>query len=173
VIARALLLVAMVESPAAGDVVRGTVLTTSSRWDGDAIVTEAKVQSGNGIDSVVQLGGVVDGIGTAYSHQPALLRAGDEVALEVASRRTTTGESALVLVDQLPVASFAIPAGGNAAYGVQRTQHTHTPVWRDSGCIDLIYDAGTISTASATAGEFASDRPRSASAHSRSCRCRC
>jgi hypothetical protein len=62
------------------------------------------------------------GLGEVYSHQPS----------------------------KTPVLAAAVePAPGGATYGLQRTNISGKPLWRDSGCIDVVYDADTISNAMA------------------------
>lgn len=46
-------------------------------------------------------------------------------------------------------AADAAPAGGTATYGVQRTTKSGKPLWRDSGCLELVYDATSIDPATA------------------------
>lgn len=122
-------------------VVVGTVTGTSSRWAGDVIVTEAEVRDAAGTTrTVVQLGGSVGGLGMTFSHQPALVRAGDTVTIDVGERR---------VLGVVPAAALATPAGGTALYGVQRTEKSGTPLWRSSGCIELTYDAASIDAAQA------------------------
>jgi hypothetical protein len=114
----------------------GTVTGVSSRWNGDVIVTEARVRDATGqAITVIQLGGSADGLGMKFTHQPELVRAGDIVTID---GRTVVG-----------VAPHAALTGGNATYGVQRTAKTNTPLWRDGGCLDLSYDSVTISPAQA------------------------
>jgi hypothetical protein len=116
----------------------GTVTDASSRWQGDVIVTQARVRDATGSTiTVVQLGGSVDGLGMTFSHQPELVHAGDTVTIDLATR-TVVG-----------VAARAAPVEGNATYGVQRTAKSGTPLWRDGGCLDLTYDAVSISAAQA------------------------
>jgi hypothetical protein len=45
--------------------------------------------------------------------------------------------------------AVAPAAGGTATYGVQRTAKSGRPLWRDAGCLELTYDAATISPAEA------------------------
>jgi hypothetical protein len=117
-------------------VVTGTVTDTSSRWEGDVIVTDAWVRDGSGATiQAVQLGGSVDGLGMTFSHQPALVRTGDAVTIDRATRS---------VVDVVPREGLVSEAG-TAAYGVQRTAKSGTPLWRASGCVELAYDATTIS----------------------------
>src|SRR5215213_1235227 len=91
-------------------VVTGTVTTTTSRWQGDVIVTEAEVRDGSGASvKLTQLGGSVGGLGMSFSHQPALVEVGDAVTIDGARVVSVASRASL------------LPAGGNASYGVQRT----------------------------------------------------
>src|SRR5512144_3049468 len=101
-----ILLVATAASASASPAtLSGTVATTRSSWSGDAIITTSELRDAHGdITTVVQLGGVVDGIGMSFSHQPALLRTGDEVTLEVSR---TPGVTALTVVAVEPYAALA------------------------------------------------------------------
>jgi hypothetical protein len=114
----------------------GTVTDASSRWQGDVIVTEARVRDATGSTiKVVQRGGSVDGLGMTFTHEPALVHEGDSVTIDLAT-------STVVAV--APHAAVT-PADGNAMYGVQRTAKSGSPLWRDGGCLELSYDAVTIS----------------------------
>ncbi len=125
-----------------GLAVTGTVTATSSRWHGDVIVTEAEVRDATGTTlRVVQLGGSVDGLGMTFSHQPVLVREGDRVTIDPATRS---------VVDVAPRAAL-LPVEGTATYGVQRTAKSGTPLWRDTGCLELTYDSITISVDAARA----------------------
>jgi hypothetical protein len=116
----------------------GTVTDASSRWQGDVIVTEARVRDATGSTiTVVQLGGSVDGLGMTFSHQPELVHEGDTVTIDLATRTVVA------------VAARAAPVDGNATYGVQRTAKSRTPLWRDGGCLELTYDSVSISAAQA------------------------
>jgi hypothetical protein len=53
----------------------------------------------------------------------------------------------LAVVLALGVAAPASAATG--AYGVQRTTRSGVPLWRDSGCIPIVYDSATVSPATA------------------------
>lgn len=126
---------------AASLLVAGTVIGAHSRWHGDVIVTEARVRDATGsTTTVVQLGGSVDGLGMMFTHQPAPVREGDVVTLDRASNR---------VVGVARTSRFVVPGDGTASYGVQRTAKSGTPLWRDNGCIDLVYDATTIDAATA------------------------
>src|SRR5262245_14197907 len=95
-------------------VVAGTVTGASSRWSGDVIITETRVRDETGsTTTVLQLGGSVDGLGMIFADQPAPSHIGHTVALDE----------------------------GTATYGVQRTARSGKPLWRASGCIELVYDA--------------------------------
>jgi len=61
------------------------------------------------------LGGTVDGIGVRYTDVPTVAEASD-----------------------------LAPAGGVATYGVQRTDLTNQVLWRESSCIDMVYDTATV-----------------------------
>lgn len=123
-----------------GLVVTGTVTGTTARWRGDVIVTEAAVRDERGATlRVVQLGGSVDGLGMTFTDQPAVVHEGDRVTIDLATRS---------VVDIAPRAA-ALPEDGTATYGVQRTAKSRTPLWRDSGCLELTYDAITISAETA------------------------
>ncbi len=125
----------------------GTVVETTSRLAGDVIVTESKLLGASGtVTTVVQLGGTVGGIGMSFSHLPAPLHTGDYVTVDVRD----AGARGVALVGVRPsVSRAAAGEPGTAAYGVQRTEIGKVPLWRDSGCIDVIYDATTISEANA------------------------
>ena len=127
-------------------VITGTVTGVSSRWHGDVIVTEAEVRDATGATiRVVQLGGSVDGLGMAVSHQPAIVHEGDRVTIDPATRR---------VVDVAPRTAL-LPADGTATYGVQRTAKSGRPLWRDTGCLELTYDSITISVDAARAIDLA------------------
>ncbi len=114
----------------------GTVAATRSRWSGDTIITEAEVRNPAGeVTTVVQLGGTVDGIGMVFTDVPAVLHAGDDVALDVAEGVVIAAERHAQL----------LPAGAVATYGVQRTDTSNQVLWRPSSCIDMVYDASTVS----------------------------
>lgn len=142
------LVAATLSSVASDSLITGTVAASESRWDGDAIVTRLEIRDDQGRSTfVVQLGGTVDGIGMVYSHLPSVLRPGDEVTVEVASSRTAAGTAALVVVGS--VAYSASETGGTAVYGVQRTHRGNTPLWRASACIELTYDAASVTSETA------------------------
>jgi hypothetical protein len=129
-----LLLVAAAVAPASAGRIAATVAATRSRWVGGDVVTESDVVLADGrAMTVTQLGGVVDGIGVRYTHEPAVLHAGDEVSLEL-SGEIVTGVAAMT----------AQVAPGTASYGVQRTDASDRPLWRDGGCIGMIYDTNTV-----------------------------
>lgn len=119
-----------------GLAVTGTVTQASSRWHGDVIVTEAEVRDATGRTMHVrQLGGSVDGLGMTFSHEPVVVQPGDTVTVDAATRR----------VLGVAMRAASAPEAGTATYGVQRTAKSKRPLWRDAGCIDLTYDAITIS----------------------------
>jgi len=128
--------------------VRGTVVATRAHWSGDTIVTEADVRAADGsITTAVQLGGAIGGIGMTYSHVPALVRAGDAVELFGTAKRTLAGAPRWDVSD---VAHVAAAAPGSAVYGIQRTTISGHPLYRDSGCIHVVYDASSITPEAAT-----------------------
>ncbi|HEY5948204.1 MAG TPA: hypothetical protein VIV40_22060, partial [Kofleriaceae bacterium] len=121
-------------------VVVGTVTSASSRWSGDVIVTDAQVRDATGATiTVLQLGGSVDGLAMTFSHEPPIVREGDTVTIDRASRS---------VIGVAPANAIA-PVDGTASYGVQRTTKSGKPLWRDQGCIDLVYDATSIDVATA------------------------
>lgn len=125
----------------------GTVETSQSRDAGDVIVTESLVRRSDGTSArVIQLGGVVDGVGLWVSHQPPVLEVGDHVELAAVNRPTAGGASFHVL-DGVAEARSVAPQDGEARYGVVRTT-SKRPVWRASGCIDVAYGP-SVSTAQA------------------------
>jgi len=127
---------------------RGTVVATRAHWSGDAIVTEADVRAADGtITTAIQLGGVVEGIGMTFSHVPALVRTGDAVEVRGEAKRTVTGAVRWAVSD---VVHLAAAAPGTAGYGIQRTSISGRPLYRDSGCIHVVYDATTITPEAAT-----------------------
>jgi len=123
------LLVAAAAAPARADGIDATVAATRSRWLGADMVTDVDLTFADGrVATVTQLGGVVDGVGVRYTHQPAVVHAGDVVSL-----------------DGLRVRAMAAPAApGSASYGVQRTNTSDRPLWRDTGCIGMLYDTQTV-----------------------------
>jgi hypothetical protein len=128
--------------------ISGTVETTRALWSGDAIVTQAVLRDATGARvMVVQLGGVIDGIGMTFTHQPSVLRAGDVVSLDVDEGAMADGTLALAVSRVAPAASVTAPSPGNATYGVQRTMGTGRPLHHDDGCIYVPYDATTITPA--------------------------
>jgi hypothetical protein len=128
------LLVAAAVAPASAGRIAATVAATRSRSVGADVVTESDVVFADGRTiTVQQLGGVIDGVGVRYTHQPTLLRAGDAVALELAG-------DVVIGVG----ATMAQVAPGTASYGVQRTNSSDRPLWRDSGCIGMVYDTNTV-----------------------------
>jgi hypothetical protein len=44
----------------------------------------------------------------------------------------------------LPVAAAILAVSASASYGVQRTTASHTPLWRDSGCVTMTVDVNTV-----------------------------
>ena len=128
----------------------GTVESSQSRDAGDVIVTESVLRGPDGTPvRVIQLGGVVDGVGMWVSHQPSVLAVGDHVELVGVVRSTTDGVSFHVITaagGQRPAA----PGDGEARYGVVRTTRSKRPVWRDSGCLDIAYGP-SVSSAQAMA----------------------
>ena len=128
---------------AAPAVVAGHVTGTRAwRTAGGDTVTESVIRSEAGDTTVIQLGGVVDGIGMRYSHQPAVLRAGDDVIVDAAAPRAGAIAARAVRAVQRP-SSHA--DAGAASYGVQRTDRSTVALWRDTGCLSLTYDAVTVS----------------------------
>jgi hypothetical protein len=131
--------------PAADRIVAGRVMSARARWGaGGVIVTEATVRTAVGDAVVVQLGGVIDGIGMAWSHQPAVLRPDDEVMLDLAA---PAGSPIDVQAQGPRPAESARVTPARALYGIQHTKTTRRPLWRDSGCIDMWYDTTTVSDA--------------------------
>ncbi len=66
--------------------ISGLVVSTEAQHAGDSsyIITESQIQTDSGtIETVVQAGGVINGIGTREIHGPALLKTGDQVVLTV------------------------------------------------------------------------------------------
>jgi hypothetical protein len=144
----AVVIVLLATTVAHAESVRGTVVATRAHWSGDAIVTEADVRAADGtITTVVQLGGAVDGIGMTYSHVPAVVRTGDAVELRGEAKRTLSGAASWAVSDVVHVAAAA---PGTAVYGIQRTTISGRPLYRDSGCIHVVYDASSISPDAAT-----------------------
>src|SRR5262245_45218150 len=126
---RIVLLVAAAAAPAFAEGVDATVAATRSRWVGADVVTESDLTLADGrVVTVTQLGGVVGGIGVRYTHQPAVLHAGDAVSCAGAAARVR----------------YAQVAPGTATYGVQRTDASDRPLWRAGGCIGMIYDTQTV-----------------------------
>jgi MYXO-CTERM domain-containing protein len=82
-----------------------------------------------------------------YSHVPALVRTGDAVELRGEAKRTISGASRWAVSD---VVQAAAAAPGTALYGIQRTTISGRPLYRDSGCIHVVYDATSISPDAAT-----------------------
>jgi hypothetical protein len=129
-----LLLVAAAVAPASAGRIAATVAATRSRSVGADVVTESDVVLADGrAITVTQLGGIVDGVNVRYTHQPALVHPGDAVSLELAGD-VVTGVHAIT----------AQVAPGTASYGVQRTDASDRPLWRDSGCIGMVYDTETV-----------------------------
>ncbi len=158
-VAHALGLVAIAASSAhAGSLTLvGRVEATRSHDAGDVLVTESDVRRDDGTSAtVIQLGGVVDGIGMWFSHQPPLLEVGDRVVLDVATARTTTGATTLVMtaLANQTAASAQPTAGDTARYGVVHTRSGDRAVWRASGCLDVVYGT-SISETDATAFDAA------------------
>jgi hypothetical protein len=132
------------------DTVTGTVESVRASWSGEVIVTEADIVQAGTRTHVVQLGGVVDGVGMVFSHQPSVLAEGDAVMVDV--RRGPTGDGRPAAAIERVRSRIALrPAGpstpGIAVYGLQRTNTSGRTLWRDSGCIELSYDDATVTPA--------------------------
>jgi hypothetical protein len=137
---QALALIAALADPAAADgalTLDGRVEAVHARSAGDTFITEADVRLPDGtLATVIQLGGLVDGVREWYSHQPAPLAPGDRVVLDVVAGRTTAWRAQLTVSGQHPLDT---PAGPQVArYGVVHTK-AGTPVWRDTGCLAVAY----------------------------------
>ncbi len=143
---RPLLVVALVAAVAPAALARsrtvdGTVAATRAAWAGDTIVTTSDVREATGtVTTVVQLGGVVDGIGMTFSHQPPVLQPGDRVSVDALD----SGQLAAVRPLAAGAASSSQAVAGHAVYGLQRTSSSRTALWRDTGCLHLVYDTSTI-----------------------------
>jgi hypothetical protein len=57
-----------------------------------------------------------------------------------------TAVTGTVLVDDGAGAGAPVAAlvGGNASYGVQRTSRSGVPLWRDDGCLEMLYDTTSV-----------------------------
>ncbi len=126
-------------SPAA-TLVSGRVEGVSSRWasGGDTIVTDVDVRMADGhLVHAVALGGVVDGIGMAYSHTPRVPAPGEQIVL---AGRGSFERMAI----QAIAAGGAAVADGTAVYGLRRTQLTKRPL-HPSASLHFVYDAAGTS----------------------------
>src|ERR1043165_1818097 len=97
-----LALIAAIAEPAVASAapltLAGRVEAVRSRAAGVSFVTEADIRRPDGtLATVIQLGGVVDGVREWYSHQPAPLAVGDRVVLDVVGSHTTAGQAQLAV----------------------------------------------------------------------------
>lgn len=117
---------------------RGTVEKTTSRWDGDLIVTDVVVRTADGGQvTVVEHGGSVDGIGMSVSHRDAHIRRGDQLELR--------GERGAYRIVSKRPGTLARTANGDgepaSPHGVQRTTRSLAPLYHATGCLSFQYDA--------------------------------
>ena len=145
--------VSAVAGAGTGRSVTATIVDSHSRIasGGNLIVTESRVRANDGTEyNVIQLGGTVDGIGMTFSHLPTIARVGDLAQMETEIAETSAGSivsvvvAATVLETQRHQAQADDAEEGTARYGVEHTRKSKTPLWRDSGCLHILYDgAGT------------------------------
>jgi hypothetical protein len=145
-------------APQARYTVVGEVVDSRSRWstDGSWIVTTSVIEAEDGPIEVVQAGGSVDGIGMWVSHSPQVPRPGAVVSADLIPTQKADGTATWRLVDMAPLLSMAeVQAGGPgaptpaalAAPGelrqyVRTRNLTGAPIYWDSNCVRIIYDAG-------------------------------
>lgn len=125
----AIALVMAATASAGADTLTGEVVAADGAWEGDAIVTTARVRTAGGDVTVRQLGGWADGYGMLVLDGDLPLEPG--LRVEITARR----DGAVWIADQVRDAA----GGGREPYVRTVTKRSHHPLYWKSGCVQIGY----------------------------------